>query len=87
MWTMSVWAVAFSHVWGPNKRLERSRGLRLRWAKEGVDDWDKAVSFCRRATPRRSTSSLGVRQIVPFPLLSSSLFSPSKARWWVALCT
>jgi hypothetical protein len=34
------------------------RGSRLRWAKEGIDDWDKSVSFCVDATPRRSTSSL-----------------------------
>src|SRR5882672_8590582 len=34
------------------------RGCRLRWAKEGIDDWDKASSF-DLAHPRRSTSSLG----------------------------
>jgi hypothetical protein len=34
--------------------------LRLRWAREGVDDWDKAVSFDAGALTRRSTSSLGV---------------------------
>jgi hypothetical protein len=28
--------------------------------QEGVDDWDKSASFNARATPRRSTSSLGV---------------------------
>jgi hypothetical protein len=43
----------------PNNRFERSRGSRLRWAKEGVDDLDKSVSFIANATPRRSTSSLG----------------------------
>jgi hypothetical protein len=42
----------------PNNRFERSRG-RLRCAREGVDDWDKAASLGVNATPRRSTSSLG----------------------------
>jgi hypothetical protein len=34
------------------------RGLRLRCAKEGVDDRDKSVSFLVGAFPRRSTLSL-----------------------------
>ena len=34
------------------------RGSHLRWAKEGVDDWDKSASFAGNATPRRSSSSL-----------------------------
>jgi hypothetical protein len=42
----------------PNNRLERSRGLHLRWATEGIDDLDKSVSFDVDAIPRRSTSSL-----------------------------
>jgi len=37
------------------------RGSRLRWAKEGVDDWDKVRSFDAGEAPRRSTSSLGAR--------------------------
>lgn len=32
--------------------------MRLRWAKGGVDDRDKSVSFVAGATPRRSISSL-----------------------------
>ena len=36
------------------------RGARLRWAKEGVDDWDKVPSFDAGEAPRRSTSSLGL---------------------------
>ena len=35
------------------------RGPCLRWAKEGVDDWDKVPSFDAGEAPRRSTSSLG----------------------------
>ena len=34
------------------------RGSRLRWAKEGVDDWDKVPSVDAGEAPRRSTSSL-----------------------------
>jgi hypothetical protein len=34
------------------------RGSRLRWVKEGVDDWDKVPSFDDSEGPRRSTSSL-----------------------------
>ena len=34
------------------------RGARLRWAKEGVDDWDKVPSADAGKAPRRSTSSL-----------------------------
>ena len=34
------------------------RGWRLRLAKEGIDDLDKAASLVGNATPRRSTSSL-----------------------------
>jgi hypothetical protein len=30
----------------------------LRWAREGVDDWDKSPSFTVDAIRRRSTSSL-----------------------------
>jgi hypothetical protein len=37
------------------------RGARLRCAKEGIDDWDKAASLGDNAFPRRSTSSLGAR--------------------------
>jgi hypothetical protein len=33
--------------------------VHLRWAKEGVDDWNKAISLIGDASPRRSTSSLG----------------------------
>jgi hypothetical protein len=36
------------------------RGSRLRWAKEGTDDRDKAASIDGNANPRRSTSSLEV---------------------------
>ena len=39
------------------------RGSRLRWAKEGIDDRDKASSFRGRATARRSTSSLDRRSL------------------------
>jgi uncharacterized protein YuzE len=48
------------------------RGSRLRWAKEGVDDWDKVPSFDAGRAPRRSTSSLCV------PLVWSQWF------YWVA---
>jgi hypothetical protein len=37
--------------------------LRLWWVEEGVDDWDKAVSFVVGATPRRPTSSLGTAEM------------------------
>jgi hypothetical protein len=33
-------------------------GAHLRWAKEGIDDWDKSASLAGNASPRRSTSSL-----------------------------
>jgi hypothetical protein len=33
--------------------------VHVRWAKEGVDDWDKSASFVAGAFRRRSTSSLG----------------------------
>jgi uncharacterized protein len=46
------------------------RGSRLRWAKEGIDDLDKSVSFVAGATPRRSTSSLG-------PLRTHTRYLPS----------
>jgi hypothetical protein len=36
-------------------------GARLRWAKEGVDDWDKSASLVGNALPRRSASSLDDR--------------------------
>jgi hypothetical protein len=38
------------------------RGWRLRLAKEGIDDLDKAASLVGNATPRRSTSSLGANR-------------------------
>jgi hypothetical protein len=41
----------------PNNRFERSRGSRLRWAKEGVDDVDKSASLVVDATSRRSALS------------------------------
>jgi len=37
------------------------RGYHLRRAEEGVNDWDKSASFHGKATPRRSTSSLGLK--------------------------
>ena len=42
----------------PNNRFERSRVCVFGWAKEGVDDWDKAASLVGDAPPRRSISSL-----------------------------
>jgi hypothetical protein len=44
--------------------LERSRGRGFGWAKEGVDDWDKAASFVAGATAPRSTSSLGINMSI-----------------------
>src|SRR5580658_193369 len=50
------------------------RGSRLRWAKEGVDDWDKVPSFDAGEAPRRSTSSLDCpeRFSVPHIFLGSA---------------
>ena len=47
-------------VGNPESQAWSDRGPRLRWAKEGVYDWDKSASINVGATPRRSTSSLGV---------------------------
>jgi hypothetical protein len=42
----------------PNNRFERC-GAHLRWAKEGVDDWDKSASDWVGEAPRRSSATLG----------------------------
>jgi hypothetical protein len=45
--------------------------VRLRRAKEGVDDWDKPAPFCVGAAARRSTSSLDpdMRSFLPIAFL------------------
>jgi hypothetical protein len=48
------------------------RWARLRWAKEGIDDWDKAASFFVGATARGSILSLGVRKCIGRNFLSSA---------------
>jgi hypothetical protein len=47
--------------WRTRKHLTTGwsdRGSRLRWGREGVDDWDKVPSFDAGEAPRRTTSSL-----------------------------
>jgi hypothetical protein len=53
---LSAWPLRAA---SPNNRFEPSREYHLRWAKEGVDDGNKAASFDAVAAPRRSASSLG----------------------------
>jgi hypothetical protein len=58
------------------------RGSRFRWAKEGVDDWDKVPSIDAGEAPRpprRSTSSLGACEISRSERLTRSLASESRA--------
>jgi hypothetical protein len=57
MWTLGDWKGA--NPWRNLTTGWSERGSHLRWAKEGVDDWDKTASFDTGASPRRSTSSLG----------------------------